>query len=116
MGKAGIILPDYAGRNILMRPSFVKKIATYANHAAYVGWIPETLLHPLEVWEHPHPTIFNPVRRYYLAAYKGTAGRTTHVVIAIAKTNVMINSYKVEALKTANDYRHSLSSKPHIGY
>ncbi len=45
-----IVLKNHAGLGIRLRGSqLIPKLARAANHAAYAGWIRETLRYPLEV-------------------------------------------------------------------
>jgi hypothetical protein len=113
--SGALTLVDYAGMNIAVHRPLIFKLAKYANHAAYAAWIPHTLADPLEVWEHPYPTPYHPRRRYYMSAYISGSGNITHCVIAVVR-NVVINSFRIESLKTANDYRYSPTQTPYIGY
>jgi hypothetical protein len=103
-GQTRFIL-DFEGRSFRASWGLVTKLAQYANHAAYSGWIEQSVKAPLEVWEHTNPrsTDVRP-RRYYFAAYIGPSGATTHLVIA-AFGNVLLNGFRIENASTADNDR-----------
>jgi len=92
-------LTDLKGFDCRVTPGFVRKLATYANHSAYAGWIAATIADPLEVWEHPDPRSADPSpRRHYLGAYVGPTGTTTHLVIAVSGNRLINVRFKVPQL------------------
>jgi len=102
---AGNVLRDFEGRSFRVRRPFVEKLARYANHAAYAGWIATTMQQPLEVWEHPDPrSADRRPRRHYFAAYVGPSGATTHLVVA-AIGDVLLNSFRIDNVTAANEKR-----------
>lgn len=107
---------DFRNRSVRLRaPSLPAKLASYANHAAYVGWIVPTLQRPLEVWRHPDPR--NPhsgVRDYYLAGYLGPAGSTSHLLILAVAGDVLINCFRLDNRVNANNER--FGDLMHVGY
>jgi hypothetical protein len=101
-----IYLPDYANRQIAVSERFVKYLAKKPpNHTSYIGWIPETLLRPAEVWEHADPRnpMDNTPRRYYLTCYRGVS----YVAICVTDDR-LINAFKITRVGTVHDYRFGL--------
>jgi len=105
MVAASSSVTDFEGRSFRVRAPFVEKLARYANHAAYAGWIATTMQQPLEVWEHADPRADDHrPRRHYFAAYVGPSGATTHLVVA-AVGDVLLNRFRIENVSTANEKR-----------
>jgi hypothetical protein len=101
----GRYIGDFEGRQFRISLAFVRKLAKYANHAAYAGWIATTILSPLEVWEHPDPgsSDVRP-RRHYFGAYVGASGATSHLVVA-AFGKALINSFRLDNVTAADHKR-----------
>lgn len=107
-------LRDYAGARVRFNPaSLAKKLGRYANHAAYVGWIKETLRFPLEVWRHHDPVGPKQIRDHYLSAYLGPNGATSHIVIALTK-GFIINAFRLDSVGNAEAKR--FGDLLHVGY
>jgi len=107
-------VPDFEGRTFRLSQGLVKKLAKYANHAAYAGWVESTLLRPLEVWVRPdpHSNDMQP-RRHYFGAYVGPGGVTSHLVVA-AFGSVVINGFRLDNVSTADSKR--FGELLHLGY
>jgi hypothetical protein len=107
---------DYSGGAVyLRRYPLVGKLGRYANHAAYAGWIEQTLRAPLEVWRHVDPRRPNGgLRSYYLAAYLGPDGATSHLLICAVANRALINCFRLDGSGNADENR--FGQMMHIGY
>ena len=106
---------DYNGERIHYDYSLAVKLGRFANHAAYAAWIGPTLRAPLEVWRHCDPRNPNSsLRRYYLAAYFGPDGVTSHQLIVAVRDRVLFNAYRLDGIGNANEAR--FGDFLHVGY
>jgi hypothetical protein len=121
-GSSYRFFADYAGRRVFAPHTLlVKKLARYANHAAYAAWFERTLSAPLEAWIHadggPFSSDKTEQRIHYFAAYLGPHGGTTHMVVAAAldpRGPKLINGFSVTSHATADHKRFGLLD--YIGY
>jgi hypothetical protein len=107
---------DFRGDGVILRRDpLVGKLGQYANHAAYAGWIEQTLRRPLEVWRHVDPR--RPqrgMRSHYLAAYLGPDGVTSHLLICAVANRVLFNCFRLDGTGNADENR--FGHMVHIGY
>lgn len=107
-------LRDYVGEPVRFNlASLASKLAKYANHAAYVAWIKETLRSPLEVWRHRDPHGPKQYRDHCFAAYLGPSGATSHLVISLAR-GFIINAFRLDSVSNVQEKR--FGELFHVGY
>ncbi len=97
--------PDYAGRIISRHAAWLcSKLAKDEGHTAYVGWIAETLLNPIEVWERVDNGI---EKRHYYSAYSasGISGVVYYLAVAATLDGSLVTAFQKDSAKAIDERR-----------
>ncbi len=86
---------DYFGNKLLGLRRRGNEQRVDVGHAVYVGWIAETLLNPIEVWDRRDKPTDPELKRHYYSAYTDATGAIlSYMAIAVAANGTFITAFQ----------------------
>jgi len=92
-GDTLFTIADYDGFTIRAKSErIISKLTKDVDHAAYAGWMAETLRNPIEVWDRYDRGI---AKRHYFSAYGHARGNVLHyVAVAVSSSGEWATAFR----------------------